>query len=295
MWSWPRRVTGSAGLAKVFARKRRDGNDDGKHIRCQASEGLSLFAVLGYWVKTVVLPRQPDIAARCVAFLCLVEVLECLANVARGKVPPAELQRRVEAFLQAFARAWDMDLKPKFHWMHHYAQRLEQWGVLIACFVHERKHKLVRRYGNEVTDPRVYELSVVRELTAHHVAELSEAGALEHKVGLVNPRVAPNRLRNALGPELDLQAGDVLETSSELRYSVLGTVKVKDVVLIVFGSRRLPPARSGACSCCDVSPTTPTVFKACARNGSGGFAMEVGMRPAVLGRQCKLGEAPPTA
>ena len=36
---------------------------------------------------------------------------------------------------------------PKFHYMLHIPTQLATFGFLIACFAHERKHKIVKRWA----------------------------------------------------------------------------------------------------------------------------------------------------
>ena len=44
----------------------------------------------------------------------------------------------------------EIEMHPKHHYMLHLPQMLWQHGVLIACFVHEWKHKEIKRYANEL-------------------------------------------------------------------------------------------------------------------------------------------------
>eukprot|EP00973_Karenia_brevis_P030951 4269391-Karenia_brevis.AAC.1 len=63
-WTWPARVANKAqNLGKIFDPLRRDGNRKACKFRCEASEGLSVYPVLAYWVSAVVkMSRLGDIA-----------------------------------------------------------------------------------------------------------------------------------------------------------------------------------------------------------------------------------------
>ena len=228
---------GSSGLEKLFDPKRIEGNRNASSFRCQASQALSLVPVLAYWVKTEGLPR---FAGNCLqamlAFVAMSAVMSILCNLARAGAGMADtLQERAEKFLYRYRVAWNQDMTPKFHWMLHYAQRLRSVGILVACFVPERKHKLVRRYGNDVLNTPIYESTVVKELTCHSIAMLSEPALLNFDVALVRPHAAPRRLRKWLTDLLDLQEQDEVMTALVCQYSPLGTCAKGDVVLVKEG------------------------------------------------------------
>ena len=225
------------GLGKLFDAKRIQGNRAASSFRCQASEAMSLLPVLAYWVKTEGIPRY---AGNCLqamlAFIALSAVMSILCNLARAGAGMADtLQERVERFLHKYRVAWSQDITPKFHWMLHYAQRLRSVGILVACFVPERKHKLVRRYGNDVLNTNIYESTVVKEITCHSIAMLSEPDLLNFDVALVRPYAAPRRLRKWLTDILELQEQDEVMTATVCQYSPLGTCAKGDVILVKDG------------------------------------------------------------
>ena len=41
-------------------------------------------------------------------------------------------------------------MSPKFHWVAHFPLHLERLGTLISCLVHERKHKTIKRYADDI-------------------------------------------------------------------------------------------------------------------------------------------------
>ena len=52
-WNWPRRL-GPNPCGTIFDSSRREGNRKACKFRCEASEGLSVYPVLAYWVSAVV-------------------------------------------------------------------------------------------------------------------------------------------------------------------------------------------------------------------------------------------------
>ena len=235
-WRWPGRV--SAGSpANIFSKKRYDGNLKAGHIRSQGSEALSLYPVMAFWVRDVAMPLFPTCEMACRTFLCCCKVLDVLANLSRGFGDPATLLRRVQRFLEKFRATWPGEsMRPKYHWMLHYAPALARHGYMVNCFVHERKHKYVRRYGNDVFNLPAYEKSLMAELTCHQLANLGDESLLSFLPGLIKPHAAPKKLKDFLSQELGLAPGVAVETSQQLRYDEMGICAVKDVVYVRNGA-----------------------------------------------------------
>ena len=148
-WRWPWRLR-NAKLNVIFEPKRRAGDKENCNFRAQASEGLSIYRVLRCWLILIVLPRNIASAA-CHAFVAFAALVDCFSAIARGGVSPERLRDAVHAFLARFVAAFgESALTPKFHWLLHYARELWQHSTLLACWVHERKHKTIRRYATNV-------------------------------------------------------------------------------------------------------------------------------------------------
>ena len=113
-----------------------------------------------------------DFCPRQIAvYLCLCDLIDCFYYANRGSVSPNELARRVHAFLQMFVDVYGVDyMTPKFHWLLHFPAWLKRFRTLISCFVHERKHKMVKRYANDMRNTRTnfdehsYEKSIMAEV-----------------------------------------------------------------------------------------------------------------------------------
>ena len=145
----------------MFTMARRGTNNEAKRFKCQASEGLSLYAVLA-----VILACFTECPHEFMVYLLLCDLIDCFVAVSRGgSVDPSLLKDRVHAFLQAFCSVYGYEfMTPKFHWLLHFPKHLEEFKMLIACFVHERKHKMVKRYANDVLNTTVFEFSVLSEV-----------------------------------------------------------------------------------------------------------------------------------
>ena len=135
-WVWPR---GQASGARVFECGRYSGT---------ASETLSSAPVLAKFVRDVVMPLKiPELQASLHSFLCCCKTLALLNAGRRGATSPEELFASTMAFLTAHQLAYGTE---HWAWKHHAATHVpDMWkrsGVLLNCWVHERKHKLVKRF-----------------------------------------------------------------------------------------------------------------------------------------------------
>jgi len=232
LWVWPAAVVGKS-VAGVFQRKRVASTRKAGILKCTASESLSLYSVLAYFVLVVVLPSGACIA-QCKAFLTLCDIIDLLQSVPLGVVSPALLSRAVKAFLDFCTHAkWQKYMHPKFHWMIHFIKELERFGCLPTCFVHERKHRVAKRYANDICNTKKFEVSVLGEVICHNLAVIAEPDVFNMKVGLAQPRKASKMLVSYMAKVLNLELGaaDVF-TSNEARLSPAGRCARKDIVLV---------------------------------------------------------------
>eukprot|EP00969_Alexandrium_andersonii_P191164 8443996-Alexandrium_andersonii.AAC.1 len=65
--------------------------------------------------------------------------------MARSDISAESLMQKVMAHLRAFKALYgDSVMTPKFHYGIHLAWQYKQHGLLVACFMHERKHKVLK-------------------------------------------------------------------------------------------------------------------------------------------------------
>ena len=161
-WHWPKRIKQNK-LEELFTPSRRDANNEAKKFKCQASQGLSVYGVLGLFFN--LFPGLCDAQIKVYQTLC--DLIDCFSCVQRGRglITPKILLQRVHAFLNAFVTGFSANIMtPKFHWLLHFPSYLRRFGWLLACFVHERKHKMLKRYCNDIRNTAVFEHSVLREV-----------------------------------------------------------------------------------------------------------------------------------
>lgn len=232
LWSLPAsRHTGM--LQEIFNTNRDKANTKAKKFKCQASEGLGLYPILAHFVQAVVLPAKACVK-ECVAFLAMADLLDVLQAVPLHIITPQQLKAVIHTLLQScVAAGWREYMHPKFHWLVHFPQHLSKFGMLPTCFVHERKHRVAKRYSGPIQNTSVLEKSVLSELVCHDLAVLRTPGLFNFEVRLGTPHPAPKKMREFMSEHLSLalQANECL-TGAVAHILPAGTCSRKDVVLM---------------------------------------------------------------
>jgi hypothetical protein len=235
-WNFPVRLkqTG-AGLAKIFSKDRRDKHRSAKHIKCQASDGLSLVQVAAMFTVRVLMMLGVSCRAECLCFLALVDVIDLIFTTPHGMVSPAELLEAVELFLAMFKKLWGVEwMTPKFHWLLHYSSHLARLGYLLNCFCLERKHKVAKRYASDLTNTYWrHGKSLLKEVLCQHFHQLDDPYSFSFGIGLLDARKPSKRVKALLatGMELSAEDADSIQWSNESRFSRMATCRQGDMIL----------------------------------------------------------------
>ena len=109
-----------------------------------------------------------------------------LQRTQRRAIDPDELRGAIQAHLRVFSRLYGEEaMVPKFHYSLHLPDVLARWGWLPSCWVLERKHKNAKAWGEKLKDTsRDWHVSVLRELTAQHMALLKAHESYSCSTGL---------------------------------------------------------------------------------------------------------------
>ena len=168
-WNVPKKEK----LASLFNQKRKQANAKATTFKCTASEGLALYPILAYWAHTMILPQQLC-KQQCHAFLALADLLDLIVDVPLGLVSSNHMEAAQDRFIQACLVAdWASIMTTKFHWCTHMAAHLFVHNMLPSCFVQERKHKIVKRYGQTISNTVKFEQSTMSEIICHDLFALS--------------------------------------------------------------------------------------------------------------------------
>ena len=63
---------------------------------------------------------------------------------------------------------------PKHHYMLHIPAQLAKFKILVLCYVHERKHKIVKRWTAPLCSDRDNNRSLLEECTVAHLHALQD-------------------------------------------------------------------------------------------------------------------------
>ena len=232
LWVHPvGRTTGK--LDECFNKAREDSNTRAHTFKCTASDGLSLFPIIAMFLTTAVLPHNVCVLA-CNAFLAMADLIDMFQATATKHISPNQLSLTIYTFLKACIDAgWEMHMHPKFHWLVHFPAHLKQHGFLPSCWVHERKHKVSKRYANDIKNTSAYEFSLCKQVISHELSLLKQPGLFKFDVCLIKPRKAPAKVFKFLSSCFEIPLSvDWCFTSSTVHLLPAGFCSKKDVVLL---------------------------------------------------------------
>ena len=191
-WQWPKDKV-KAKVCQVFNDKREASSKE--HVKAGASELLSVYQVFRHFVESIV-ARSGKLARETKSLLSLFRILDALQRMPRGCVSVAEFHAEVVNHMRYWQEAYpDEDHKPKHHMSVHLGKMYERHGMLWNCFVHERKHKTLKKFATTTSNTVNYEQSVSTDLLNAHVEAMSHPEAFNTGSYLVDPRAFINEIR----------------------------------------------------------------------------------------------------
>jgi hypothetical protein len=274
-WRWPSRI-GDDYLADIFSKERRDKHRKAKHIKCQASDMMSLMVVVTLFATSVLMKLGINITDECNAWIALADLVDIVIASARIKIEPSKLHTAVETFLERFTAAWGFDwMTPKFHWLLHFTRMLVRFKCLLMCFCLERKHRVAKRYATELTNiSKNSSASLLMEVTSHHFSQLEAPASFDFSVGLIDAKKLTKAAQRALARELtlDCTVHDVM-CSKVMRYSSLATCAKTDIVLFKHNGSMSAGLVHMHISVDDVPVSLVTVFELVKLHAGTGYAV----------------------
>ena len=166
-------------------------------------------------------------------YLKLVRVISLVQRCARKLTTPGAIDKSVEDYLQAFQHLYgEDDMMPKFHFMCHMGEFFQKHHQLPSCFVHERKHRAVKRFQADLKNvDSGFGDQVLKSVTNQHLATLVNH-SLTHfdlVVGLIGARDPPRLVAR----KLDDMFGDCshLQIAKEARINAWERIHTNDAIL----------------------------------------------------------------
>ena len=227
-WEWPRGV-------KPPHREFMDApiNDEGM-FKAQGSACLNLYPLLRLFLTVYVMPILGGRMQECVdSMLNLCGVLDMLLRTRECTCTPDELEKAIMDHLRGFKRAYARLLKyfiPKFHMSAHLSEYYRRFGILLALFTHERKHRTVKKYLSDRKYTGSYERGQTEHLTIEHLHGLRICLL---RAGLISPSDAE--------PAVEASVRALWPDAEHVKVSQVATVKSRtftagDVILFRDGS-----------------------------------------------------------
>ena len=232
-WRLPLAHESSAAGLDVACAKRATASFNDDTFKCSASEGLGVYPILRVWIRDVIRPHVARLFEACTCLLLLFDVLDLLKRTQRMPctVTGPTLHKAIVAMLTKFLEVFGEDAWiPKCHMAMHLGHHLHIFGVLISCFVHERKHKLAKRFGNAMSKLHKFELYVLREVFLTQRAALRHGGCFARYHHTSKPsKKAMTVLREAF-PNAAL-----IEMTADAWVGIGGKVSKRDIVWLEDG------------------------------------------------------------
>jgi len=217
-WQWPRQFPHAR---NVFSTG---------EFSSTASEMLSVAPVLANFFRDF---RSEGICVDEIdSFLACCDVIERLQCVSRKSTTPEQLQLCIVDHLKKYQNAYGIEgWVFKHHMAGHLAGMFKKFGTLIALFLHERHHKVIKRACKDHLNTASYERSVIEKVTNQHLHDLKQPWRQQQC--LINGH-SDRKVERAIR-ELQPNVGSVSVGVSVL----VGSVKLfkGDVVLHSVGNR----------------------------------------------------------
>lgn len=228
-WCWPKEY---ASAKQVFAPSQASSSMHAGFVKGSASEVLSLIPVLLKFVTDVVEPlRICELAVKSCKLLC--EVVGLLMVINQGSCSPSRLEHALLAHAEAYQAAYGVvGWIPKMHHILHLPRQFEVHSMLISCFVHERKHRTVKRMAQPRVNTTNFDQGLLADCTLQHLYELS---SWPGHIGLKEPRQATDGVKDAINNAMVV--GDDIEVlTSRVAYIRLRACATGDVVIFHKGN-----------------------------------------------------------
>jgi hypothetical protein len=122
----------------------------------------------------------------------------------------------------------------KFHSLLHLPEELFRCGVLLSCWVHERKHEMVKEFAEFMRNTQVYERGVVSKAVCKQLHVMRHPSAFREGAGLVKPTPSPRRVHEYLVELMECPdaAGYDIFHGAVMKHSSSTASTRKDVVLL---------------------------------------------------------------
>ena len=217
-WIWPSSQAAHK-IDAIFSPSREKGSSEG--FRGSGSELLMVFPLLRYFVTKVIKPTN-KIGAACDSFLKMCHIVDEFLKLKKGissnQLVLGLMREHMDLHKIAYGTEW---IKPKHHFAFHNLLSLQEDKVWLDCFVHERKHQIVKVAGTTIKNTSTCESSVLGRVILEQWRQLQ--GCILGDC-LLGQKVVEEGLSSSFG--------EVARVAKSLQYGGL-VIGVDDLVLVV--------------------------------------------------------------
>ena len=223
--TWPAGMSSKATTGQNVFRKKQEGN-----LKCSASECLGIYNPIRHFLIS-----KMDMLGHCksqvVSYLFLCECIDVLLAVRNNALGPNDLATAVSRYVKAHQTAHGTSLwVPKFHYLQHLDKMIANHKVVLGCFVHERKHRIAKKYAENIR--RVddgFETSILKDVVVINIRDLDDKEFDQLHIGLVEPVVANEKVSQLLRAIFGI--GQVLQ-SRRAHFAMGSLCCVNDFVIL---------------------------------------------------------------
>ena len=210
----------SCKLQNLLDRKAVANHKKAKSFKCSASEMLTLYKPLQYFLQTLYV-EQGTMVEQCSCFICWAEVLDYFCSIASLANPsPVKVKQLVEKAMQATIDAgFGPVMRPKHHWTLHFTHCLSRWKQLPSCWSLERKHKTPRKYGSLQYGLEAYDKGLLTGVAQEHLGVLHNKPELfQTGCSILDPKPVGKKMEQYLKANQWFVEGMAISNSSRLEF-----------------------------------------------------------------------------
>ena len=181
-------------LPEIFSTTREAASNRDHIFKAGAAEMLNVYPLVRHFLEVVV--PSDMIPLQRASFLACCRVVDLMQAVKRdgpGTRMPALRIAIADSFRKHVAAYSSEFLRPKNHYQWHMCDQAEADGMWLDCFVHERKHQVVKDCATPTRNTRSYEKSVMASIvnaTVHQLQRLRKEGFLSAETEHIELSVA---------------------------------------------------------------------------------------------------------
>ena len=186
-------------------------------LRCSASEGLCVYSIFRFLLMEIFppgAPAPPAVQLAVDSYFALCRALDLLQRMkATQDVDPTEMERAIVGHLTRRQLAYGKRCyTPKCHYSLHLARFMRKQNRVLSCWVHERKHRSIKRYADayqNANNTTAFERGLLQQTLLNQCQSLKDF-AVPESVSLGPSTIAAERLSHevrsvaGLGRRFDL-------------------------------------------------------------------------------------------